>query len=959
MKKILKKIFLLLFLFANLFSLSIPRAYAGMESFLLGNPIGMKDEIMNSMGVNQAEIKNTMSMVNVLRQKVNPPQLQLSFSPTNPVPGEKVTVMAMPTYFLNPVESLYFTWYLKSKRCFDDTLDHSKYTSEYKASDDFRACDLNGDGEVNIEDYKIKAGRIIVSNDFIWDTPATLYNSDSDHDGYTASTGGDDQKGRSPHCFFHDVPSGNDFELAGCGEPSNGHLFPKESGGDDTGNGSFGVREEKFWHTNPNSDDTAGTGNTDEANVVGKGIASFSFTYTAGDKVGVVTEGIATQTTTVPDSSYKTMWAFSKNTCTADMLNNDPTKDDYPKSGTAGPTSTTLPSSCAAPEGDTCTATNTITTKADIVDGTRINDTATIRTLTTTTTNITCVDQISGTPITPTPCTTPIITQTTTCPPGYDEGGGVRALGANDPGPNNNITCSGVDQDGQSALNNSSRPSVRSLNNCLYDNFVTPSEGGGANQKMDVAITYGPQNPLNDASELGNGDQLSFKGTVTGAQNPDYLNYEWQVFSGDAPDADSWTQIPKADLPGATQTIGLGIDSFKLKLNFTKNIPAYLKVQLIAKDSISDTETKEGHTNVIIPISSASQRIKIYPTIASFDEKGSPLISIPDKANELCLFKLTPSDTEITPVAVCEVTKNEILAIKIDNADEKIKYNDFLWTIDGKPLACPDSNFKDCLSADASQTQTNTSYFPVLKEIGDEFTINLSAVDKSSGKQLSLSRAFKVVNPSVKIVPNEHTNADDVNKYTCRGTLSGQYIDLAGRAWDDRSITEFQALTGNDIKLTPTFSGVDLSRDTDRKKFQWTIDGNVISEANVTEYGGYGIKDGALTLPPKAYGEAYSIGFSTLYTQDSAKKQVLNKYWNVGYGDFYEKKLDHSIKIQMASVELAKAQTGKKPILATISAGIPSYIAFLFRLVLSGLVIIFATKMLFFILPKVKNYNEY
>ena len=945
MKKILKKIVLTFFLLANLFAFSIPRASAGMESFLLGNPLGLKDELMNSMGINQAEVKNAIQTMNVLRQKVTPPQVALVFSPTNPVPGEQVTVTAAPTYFLNNAKNQYFTWYLKNKKCTDRATDKDKYTYN-------KDCDLDDNGKVDINDYKIKAARIISGNDFVWDTPSTLYDSDSDDDGYQAFRGGDDQKGKNTHCFFHDVPSGNDYELDGCDSTETGHLFPKTGiDGMIVGDGSFGKNEEKFWHTNPHSRDTAGTGNPDEANVAGLGMNNFTFNYSTGDKIGVVIEGIATQPTQAADSSFKIMWAFSKNTCTADRLDNDPTGTDYPKVSTAGPTT-------YANMNDTVPAQNyttkkTITTTQAIVADTQINDRATIRTTTSTITVITYTDPITQA-VTTISDNTNNPTLTSTCPPANYEGDPPHTL--------NGATCSGLDQDNQTVLHDSAKVTVQSLNNCLYDNLVTPSEGGGANQKMDVAITYSPQNPINDASDLGNGDQLSFKATVTNAQNPDYLNYEWQVFSGDAPDTESWKQLLKTDLPSATQTIGLGIDSFKFKLNFTKDIPAYLKVKLIVKDNISDTETKEGHTDVVIPISSASQRIKIYPTTVNFDDKGNPIVNIPDNSKERCLFKLKPSDPDKPtdpPTAICEVNKNEILGLKIDNSDNT--YANFLWTIDGKTLTCPNANFQNCLSQDDKQTQTNTSYLPILKEVDDQFTINLSATGTgaNAGKQLSLSRAFKVVNPSVKIVPNEHTNLADQSQYTCRGTLLGQYIDLDGRAWDDRSETEFQALTGNTIELTPTFSGADLSRDTDRKKFQWTVDGNTISEANVVEYGGYGIKDGTLILPPKAYGESYAIAFSTLYTQDAAVKKALNAFWNVSYGDFYEKKLTHAIKIQMASVELAKAKTGKQPILATISAGIPSYIAFLFRIVLSGLVIIFATKILFFILPKTKNYYEY
>ena len=58
-----------------------------------------------------------------------------------------------------------------------------------------------------------------------------------------------------------------------------------------TGDGKFGMGEEKCWKTNPESADTDGDGVVDEADVAGLGQNQLTWRYKKGDRVGVIVEG--------------------------------------------------------------------------------------------------------------------------------------------------------------------------------------------------------------------------------------------------------------------------------------------------------------------------------------------------------------------------------------------------------------------------------------------------------------------------------------------------------------------------------------------------------------------------------------------------------------------------------------------------------------------------------------------
>ena len=92
-----------------------------------------------------------------------------------------------------------------------------------------------------------------------------------------------------------------------------------------SGSGKFSTNEEEFWSTDPRDPDTDGDGFYDEADIIGLGQDTFTWTYQEGDRVGVVVEGTSMIPTDEKNAYYKIMWGYL-DVCDAtkkDLMNND------------------------------------------------------------------------------------------------------------------------------------------------------------------------------------------------------------------------------------------------------------------------------------------------------------------------------------------------------------------------------------------------------------------------------------------------------------------------------------------------------------------------------------------------------------------------------------------------------------------------------------------------------------
>ncbi|PJA87892.1 MAG: hypothetical protein CO140_01860, partial [Candidatus Moranbacteria bacterium CG_4_9_14_3_um_filter_40_7] len=78
--------------------------------------------IFKKYGIDDAMITENAQYLNVASLKKPHPQVTVTFTPTDPKPGEKATATATPLNFANQPETLYYTWYLQPEICQEKNL---------------------------------------------------------------------------------------------------------------------------------------------------------------------------------------------------------------------------------------------------------------------------------------------------------------------------------------------------------------------------------------------------------------------------------------------------------------------------------------------------------------------------------------------------------------------------------------------------------------------------------------------------------------------------------------------------------------------------------------------------------------------------------------------------------------------------------------------------------------------
>jgi hypothetical protein len=932
MKKIFTKLVLLACIIVMFFSLYTPRVSAIFADF---NAVGKMNDVLNDLGVDKNELKYQIQTLNVSRRKKQQPQVQITFDPPNPSPGEKVTASATPIYFLNDYKDLYFTWYLKTQSNKDE----------------------------DIEQWKEDAMRIYASNGFDW-TKANYNNPPDDHDGYEARDfyGGNDQKGKPYHCYAHDIASGDEYEIT-CH-----HYFPDDHDhSNHTGDDSFGPDEEEFWHTNPEDPDTAGTGLTDEANVAGLGAAEFSWIYTMGDKIGVVVEGVSPEPTQYSDSSYKTMWAMPSNNssdCGVSFKDNG-----YPMTSGTVPIT---PETHTIAEGttwagdtygdgasitDTTAATHTCPTVTEDLDGDtfednnactltttgyyqdvtsiskQVNDYAWIRTKRTYTLAKVLTQTHKTTPPTETTIGSGSISHRhTTCPqspPSYDVDGNPIYTYTDEI---DGITreCTALDEE-KNISNEIDGSNIDA--GCLESNLIDPQEGGSNKEKMDISLTYSPKYPMNDVSTGGtDGDEVIVNSSITNATNPGYLTYNWSLFASDQANPPSWGNALSNSSLGITQSSGVNLNTLKFKLN-NSSLKKYIRVRLdveekvteFASDNGESTVSRKGNAEVVIPVSDNENKIKAYS--ATVGNEVQPSLTI-NTTREIC-------NTTKIEKALCSIARNQIIAVQIvDKSGDPANYSNFLWTINGKPVQ----------PIGGGSTSHPYAYFAALDQNGSQYDVTVTA-NATDGSKINMSRTFLVADPVVAF----STDYDGNGKYddSVRPILMGYYQDINEKLTEDYSKTNFLGLTASPLRIAPVFSGFTPA---DSSQIFWTVDGQTFTQKDAIDNGYYEFDGNYIVLPGKPTAESYDITVSSLYAPSINVQRALNTYWGVTYADFYETKSPTTNgKIRMVDFfdDTVISQSPSKKILASIYSGLPAYFAFLLRIVLTGSILLLITRFVF------------
>lgn len=841
---IAKMMGVLVLVFSFLMGPIIPSALA--RGIKIPSPSQVAAELENRYHINLGSVQNQSELFNVANQKKTVPEASLFFSPSDPKSGQKITASAMPSFFSNEKGSLYFLWYLKRSDCDID----SSPSGAIRAK-----CDADNNGRINVNDWKVEAMRALALNGF--DNTETAYGSDSDSDGYRARYGGDNKVGVANRCATYDSASGNIYEIGSAGsslmdvcasgltpvcmtprdeveagsftsgdgspftvttsttcdlsgypscsggtvtcssgsltcvaEPyatscgssalstacsvttSGGftsqcqHLFPQVSG-QTSGDGSFGADEERFWGTNPNDPDTADNNNKDEANIVGLGQDTFSWTYDSGDKVGVAIEGTSMITTKHDDSSSYVMWAFSKNNCPISIAGN-------------------------------------IGSYSESIRGYSV----------------------------------PFST------------------------------------------------AEANLNDCLERNLVDPVEGGQPT-RMEVSVSADPENPVNDESGDMAGDVVTAYATVSNGAGTEGALFDWTVSianniqfdnSGSGRRSNNITdELKEEKLLNFTR--GNGLSSISLPMNMPTTWEnglrladyvnsdgiGYIRFAVTVSENFATDVARKGRGDVVVKFQTIRDRIGAYRATA---EPTSLELSF-QNSDEIC-------DDNLFRRAICPVVKNEIVGLKVGSSG----FTDYRWTVNGRPLLCSDKLSSQC----SDEASTNVTFLPIFGETDDTFTVSVDAMDVISGKRATLSRIFRIVDPTVEIV-----SADTSQTWP---KFLGQYKDASGRLYSDLSRNIFQAFGSGRLRLEASFNPPFLQRGA---VGVWTVNGEVVTEN----------ADGEIDLPidSTSGSSIYNVAFKASTIQSPEIRQALQTHWNISVFDSGEEYFSKSVQVEIVEGE--------------------------------------------------------
>ncbi|HLB50798.1 MAG TPA: hypothetical protein VJL38_01310 [Patescibacteria group bacterium] len=878
---------------AEVFMLTMTVALPAQALSLFSTPSAssMFKEFEQRYGFNQGELQKFGESANVADYKRVAPEMSVTFSPTNPRPGEQVKALAVPVNFSNDTSALYFTWYLK-------------HAGDNK--------DLNDDGEVNIEDYKIEAHRIIAQNGFSKDKAD--YGSDGDEDGYKAIVGGDNKTGANNFCYIHDFQSGTDYELA---EDGNETSFECPDGTeprcviddslvcpatieitDDAGGGGGGGDTFTEYTVcrdlgrTPSCDPETGTPSC------GSGVALCADTLTEyscadtsdGFDASCNTLGLEEPACTVISKGEVTSY------CTAEI-------HLFPHA----PGHTTGDGSFNADEEefwgtspqDPGTANNNNKDEANIV-GLGIDEFSW---------NYQPGDQVGV-----------VIEGTSQAPTKHDDSSFqvMWAFAKNDCAPEN--TGAYVESvKGTNVTTPTTAMDRETLNACLEKNFLEPNEGGQPGN-LEVGLTATPTNPRNGTAD-NPGDVVTVQSFISNsAVDASRLSYEWTVerSADGTANPENWIDVTK-DLVDISQTKGIGLPLLQLRLtlpeSYFSNDSGYIRVRVTTSENFSEGQTQDGSASVIIGVNADTRSIITYATNASSDGTLS-------LGEETC--------TEKTETSTCPVMQGGIVGLSIPDTSG---LNGFSWTMNGVPLTCDSSISPTACGSNAQQG--NTVFFPVTGLSGEQATISLIANDVTSGKEIAISRTFAVMPPSVRIVsPDGSAVAKKL----------GEYVALDGATTTDYSSAVMQASDGDAVTLEAQFTPSSLS---DGIQMEWVVDG--VSQGSKK----------AVTIPASTAGTTHSVSLAARYMQPPETRQALSENFGVSqYSSFSSGSvLSASVQIEVGG-EGGAAFTQPQTFFASIITNTPSYILFLLRIILTGALILFIVGFLFNITPSpAKEYS--
>lgn len=861
--------------------------------------------------INQGSVQNISENFNVSENKKTPPEVSLFFSPTDPKEGEKVIARAFPILFSNSSEQLYYTWYIKRKGC---DLGSASAAPAY--------CNSDGSGGITVNDWKVAAAQIIAADGA--DKAGFSYASDTDSDGYRAQYGGNNKVNTTNDwCYMVDSNDGRLYELISS---STSQSFSCGAGytaacvyGTDTINPGT-INSDPYTAT---SDETFT--NTSEYYVAGTPSCSGS-TASCPSPLATRCVALSIANSTFTQSQYDSLTS-PLSSCSGGSISQR-CVHLFPRTSASG-------SQFGDPAG-------TFGASDEFFWGTNPNDSDTADNGNKDEANVVGLGQEtfewnyqSGDQV-------GVVVEGTSIMPTKHEDSSYAIMWAfskNDcPVINKGSYTTSIR--GYSVNIPTATMSEDDLNDCLPKNLVDPLQGGqGKSQKLEVAVVATPDNPTNDQTVEKTGDVIVATATVTNSsRTPSELLYTWKVEASNNP-VSGFTDITANLVTGGMleASSGNGLDSIVVSLNMGTSFlaplglagtdPLYIRVGSNVRENFSSGVQRAGNSDVILRVSNTTKKIVAYSTTAALNA-ATGKYRVSGDAPICNTFYANPTTAaqamENLNKIACRVVNGEIVAVELDPSG----LSDFSWTLNGVPLPCTDS-----VSGDSACAAGNRVFFATAGTPGETYTLQVNATNTTTGKSVTLTRTFQVVDPEVLL---ESTDSAVLwPKYL------GEYTALDGSTFEDYSQSIFEKYDSGNIKLKakfiPSFIGSLSTR-------VWNIDGEQIAESAPFEID---------YAPPvaKTTGDLYNISLSTSLIQPMEKRAALRDIWGITALESGEMTNTVSAQAEVTETETL-ATTGPKKFFAAVSTYLPASVLFSFKLIATMALLLFTVGFVFSLAPE-------
>jgi hypothetical protein len=486
----------------------------------------------------------------------------------------------------------------------------------------------------------------------------------------------------------------------------------------------------------------------------------------------------------------------------------------------------------------------------------------------------------------------------------------------------------------------------------------SPSEES-SEEKLQVSLSYSPDSPIADPTSdetISDADEITVTSSLDNTDlKPESLYYTWYIQQEDSSVDSGWKNIDLADnVDLSTNSSGLGVSTFSFtpKKDFLKNKSADLvNLKVVAavsrtsepttyeKDTLSRTTPRKGFASVEVPINKNGVSIKLYKVGISKDGKAI-------LGDEIC-------DNKSPYKTYCPAVQNQMMAAKISTGKYTSGNSQFSWSLDGDLLYQP---LDYTVFEDWNSTTDTTVFFPITKSAKETEKISVTATPKDKLQAVTASRSIAVIDPVVYIKSSDESLSWP-KEYTVESKTTKD------DSYSVKSNYAYEALTDSVVSFSLNSIPNYLLSNDENIAIDWSINGTSIQEPGFSE------EDEDLSLQEitgnnisfatsMTEGVYYTLGadFKKYWSQE--ERDILYSAWGV-----QPSTLESNSSLDIETIaEVIEADTSTmanpKQILAAIGTHLPEYAMYILRLTLTLLVMFFSSVFFYGLTQRISLYEK-